>query len=123
MVRKALLKWQRDFRKPPGLIADGRDMGTVVFPAANLKFYLEASIEERAKRRYLQLKDRHFNVTLTSLLAEIEARDIRDKQRVTSPLKPAEDAVVINTTGMGIDEVYEAVIREIKYRNLSNINL
>lgn len=113
-VRAALLDRQRAFCKSPGLVADGRDMGTVVFPGANLKLFLEASAAERAKRRYLQLKDKGQSVTLASLLEEIEARDARDKGRVTAPLKPAEDAVVIDTTGLGIDEVFARVKTEVK---------
>ncbi len=113
-VRLALLGWQRAFRRLPGLVADGRDMGTVVFPDAQLKIYLEASIEERAKRRYLQLKDSNYSVNLQDLMTEIEMRDKRDKQRVVSPLKPAKEAVVIDTTGMAIEAVYERALVEIE---------
>lgn len=115
-VRAALLDKQRAFCKPPGLVADGRDMGTIVFPGAMLKFFLEASVEERAKRRYLQLKDTDQNVTLQNLLTEITARDVRDRGRVASPLIPAKDAVVIDTTGMGIKEVFDCVLNEVKQR-------
>lgn len=115
-VREALLGRLRAFRKPPGLVADGRDMGTVVFKEASLKIYLDASPLERAKRRYLQLKDSAHNVTLQSLLTEIEARDRRDKERVAAPLKPAIDAVVIDTTGLGIEAVFEKVMTEFKQR-------
>jgi CMP/dCMP kinase len=115
-VREALLERQRAFCKLPGLVADGRDMGTVVFPEAFLKVFLTASAVERAQRRYLQLKDTIQDVTLQSLLAEIEERDARDKQRVIAPLKPAEDAVVIDTTGMGIEAVFTEVMAEVKRR-------
>jgi len=115
-IRTALLDKQRAFCQPPGLVADGRDMGTVVFPRAFVKLFLEASVEERAKRRYFQLKDKEQSVTLQSLLEEIAARDARDKSRVTAPLKPAEDAVVIDTTGLGIEEVFDRVMAEVKSR-------
>jgi cytidylate kinase len=115
-VREALLKRQRDFLEPPGLVADGRDMGTVVFPAAPLKFYLEASLEERAKRRYLQLKDTDKSVTLDGILHEIAERDKRDKNRVSAPLSPAKDAVIIDTTGMSISAVFSAVMQIVKQR-------
>lgn len=113
-VREALLGRLRAFAKPPGLVADGRDMGTVVFPEARFKLYLEASAEERAKRRYQQLKAKGQNVNLRSLLQEIEARDARDKGRVSAPLKPAIDAVVIDTTGMGVEAVFEHVMQVIE---------
>lgn len=115
-VRTALLDKQRAFCQPPGLVADGRDMGTTVFPGAIIKFFLEASAEERAKRRYLQLKDVDKSVTLENLLTEIAARDVRDRGRVASPLIPAKDAVVIDTTGMGIKEVFDRVLNEVKHR-------
>ncbi len=115
-VREALLTRQREFRKLPGLIADGRDMGTVVFPEAKIKLYLDASPEERAKRRYWQLKNSAPHVNLTSLLQELEERDARDKQRAIAPLKPAEDALVIDTTGMEIEAVFNHAMRIIKQR-------
>ncbi len=115
-VRTALLDKQRAFCQPPGLVADGRDMGTTVFPGAIIKFFLEASAIERAKRRYLQLKDIDESVTLENLLKEIAARDVRDRGRVASPLMPAKDAVVIDTTGMGIKEVFDRVLDEVKHR-------
>ncbi|WP_372871804.1 (d)CMP kinase [Shewanella sp.] len=105
-VREALLRRQRAFCKAPGLIADGRDMGTVVFPAAPAKLYLTASAEERAQRRYNQLQDKGFDVKIDRLLAEIQERDDRDMNRPVAPLVPAEDALVIDTTGIGIDEVF-----------------
>ena len=101
-VRDALLHRQRQFRQAPGLIADGRDMGTIVFPDAQLKVFLTASAEERAKRRYKQLKEKGINVNLRGLSADIAERDKRDKERVVSPLKAAEDAIVIDTTGIDI---------------------
>ena len=115
-VREALLTRQREFRKLPGLIADGRDMGTVVFPQAKIKLYLDASPEERAKRRYWQLKNSIPHVNLTSLLKELEERDARDKQRAIAPLKPAKDAVVIDTTGMEIEAVFNYAMSIIKQR-------
>ncbi len=101
-VRDALLVRQRQFRQAPGVIADGRDMGTIVFPDAQLKVFLTASAEERAKRRYKQLKEKGINVNLRGLSADIAERDKRDKERVVSPLKAAEDAIVIDTTGIDI---------------------
>ncbi|MGB8633751.1 MAG: (d)CMP kinase [Rhodanobacteraceae bacterium] len=109
-VREALLDKQRSFRHKPGLVADGRDMGTVIFPDAGHKVFLTASANERAKRRYKQLKDKGLAVTLASLLREIEARDARDAQRKVAPLRPAEDAVVIDTTGMPIEVVVDKVL-------------
>ncbi len=105
-VRQALLERQRAFRQPPGLVADGRDMGTVVFPDAKVKLFLTASAEIRAGRRYKQLKEKGLDVSLSALLAEIEARDARDRGRSSSPLRPAEDAVVIDTSELSIDEVF-----------------
>ncbi len=110
-VRQALLERQRAFLKPPGLVADGRDMGTVIFPAADLKIYLEASQRERAERRYKQLKGKGMNVSLEALLRDIEARDARDSGRATSPMRPARDAVSIDTTRMGIAEVVNEIMR------------
>ena len=109
-VRSALKERQRAFRQPPGLVADGRDMGTVIFPDAPYKVFLTASADERAERRYKQLKDKGVSVTLDGLLREILARDARDAQRTVAPLRPAEDAVLIDTTGLSIDEVVERVI-------------
>ncbi len=109
-VRKALVDKQLAFRRPPGLVADGRDMGTVIFSDAPYKVFLTASAEERAKRRYKQLKAKGLNVTLASLLREIEARDVRDASRKIAPLKPAPDAVVIDTTGQPVDAVVAAVL-------------
>jgi cytidylate kinase len=104
-VRQALVELQLSFRKAPGLVADGRDMGTVIFPDAPYKVFLTASAQERARRRYKQLKEKGLSVTLASLLREIEARDARDASRTVAPLKPAADAVLVDTTGMDIDSV------------------
>lgn len=109
-VWDALIEKQRSFRAAPGLVADGRDMGTVIFPDAPWKVFLTASAEERAQRRYKQLKQKGLNVTLAALLREIVARDTRDASRPVAPLKPADDAVVIDTTGTPIDEVVARVL-------------
>lgn len=109
-VRAALKDRQRAFRKEPGLVADGRDMGTVIFPDAAIKVFLTASAEERAQRRYKQLNDKGVSVTLSGLLREILARDARDASRAVAPLRPADDAVTIDTTGLGINEVVERVL-------------
>ncbi len=106
-VRSALLAKQRQFRQSPGLVADGRDMGTVVFPHAELKIFLKASPEIRAKRRHNQLIGKGINANLRALLKEIEVRDMRDSKRSTSPLKPAPDAVVIDSSGMPLQAVFE----------------
>jgi cytidylate kinase len=109
-VREALLERQRSFRRPPGLVADGRDMGTKVFPDAELKIYLTASAEERAKRRHKQLKDKGLNVSLAALSRDIERRDRRDSERTLAPLKPAMDARLLDTTGRTIEEVMRQVL-------------
>ena len=109
-VRTALKDRQRAFRQPPGLVADGRDMGTVIFPDAGIKVFLTASADERAERRYKQLKDKGVSVTLDGLLREILARDARDASRAVAPLRPAEDAVCIDTTGQPIEAVVERVL-------------
>jgi cytidylate kinase len=113
-VRQALVDMQLGFRKGPGLVADGRDMGTVIFPDAAHKVFLTASASERAKRRYKQLKDKGLSVTLAGLQREIEARDERDASRPVAPLKPAEGAVVIDTTGMPIDVVVAKVFAVVR---------
>ena len=110
-VREALLARQRAFRRAPGLIADGRDMGTTVFPSAGLKVFLTASPEERAQRRYKQLKQKGNDVNLPTLLDEIARRDARDGQRGVSPMKPAPEAVVLDTTELDIPQVVERVMR------------
>jgi cytidylate kinase len=108
-IRLALLEKQRQFQQPPGLVADGRDMGTTVFPDALLKIYLTASPEVRAERRYKQLKEKGFDVNLPRLLGEIRERDERDAGRKASPLKPADDACIVDTSDMTIDEVVEHI--------------
>jgi len=110
-VRQALLERQRAFATPPGLVTDGRDMGTVVFPQAILKIYLYASVEERASRRYLQLKQSGNSVRLAQVVDELKQRDQRDTEREHSPMKPAEDAVLIDTTGQTIDQVFTNVVQ------------
>jgi len=115
-VREALLARQRAFLQPPGLIADGRDMGTVVFPDAELKIYLTASPEERAQRRYKQLKDKEIDVNLADLVKELRERDERDMNRLAAPLKPAADAIIIDTTKLNIEQVTEEVMRWVKQR-------
>ncbi|HHZ88044.1 MAG TPA: (d)CMP kinase, partial [Chromatiaceae bacterium] len=112
-VRSALLDTQRRYRLLPGLVADGRDMGTTVFPAAELKIYLEASATERAERRYNQLKQKGLSANLANLKKEIAERDERDANRAVSPLRPADDAVVIDSTQMSIDEVVSRVCRRL----------
>lgn len=109
-VRQALLQRQRNFLQPPGLIADGRDMGTVVFPDAPLKLFLIASAEQRAQRRYKQLKQKGMSVNISDLINDIAERDKRDTQRTIAPLKPASDALVIDTTTLSIKEVMQQVL-------------
>ncbi|WP_269619440.1 (d)CMP kinase [Zhongshania aquatica] len=118
-VRRALLGRQRDFAKAPGLVADGRDMGTVVFTTAPVKIFLTASAEERAERRYNQLKSSGDDVNLATLLGEIRARDKRDSERELAPLKPADDAVHIDSSGLGIEEVFNRVLAEVNARLVS----
>ncbi|MBX3688185.1 (d)CMP kinase [Dokdonella sp.] len=109
-VRTALFDKQRAFQRAPGLVADGRDMGTVVFKDAGCKVFLTASAEERARRRYKQLKDKGLAVTLASLLREIEARDERDATRKVAPLRPAPDAIVIDSTALPVEQVVARVL-------------
>ena len=109
-VREGLRDLQRSFKQPPGLVADGRDMGTVVFTDANVKIYLTASAEARAERRYNQLIDKGISVSLHDLFLRIQARADRDMNRVVAPLKPADVAVTIDSTEMTIDEVFERVL-------------
>jgi cytidylate kinase len=118
-VREALLQRQRAFQEFPGLIADGRDMGTVVFPGAPLKVFLTASVEERARRRYLQLKAKGDDVSLPSLLDEIRVRDERDTQRAVAPLKPAHDAIQLDSTELSIEQVLERILSEVALRDLA----
>ncbi len=108
-VRDALLERQRAFQQPPGLIADGRDMGTVVFPQAELKIYLTASAEERGQRRYKQLIEAGKSANLARIIEDIKARDDRDMNRTVAPLKPAADAIVIDSTSMSINAVFDQV--------------
>jgi cytidylate kinase len=117
-VRAALLGRQRAFCRPPGLVADGRDMGTVVFPQADLKIYLTATPDERALRRYKQLKDKGSGVSLAALSREIAERDLRDSTRKVSPLKAAADAHVIDSTELTIDEVVNRVLELGRNRTL-----
>lgn len=113
-VREALVQRQRDFRQPPGLIADGRDMGTAIFPDAELKIYLTATAEARAQRRYKQLNGKENGASLSALFRDICARDERDASRKASPLRPADDAVVIDTTELDIDGVMQRVLDEVR---------
>ncbi|MDE0279662.1 MAG: (d)CMP kinase [Gammaproteobacteria bacterium] len=109
-VRRALLSWQRNCAMPPGLVADGRDMGTVVFPDADCKIFLTASVEQRAQRRFNQLRQKGFDVNIHRLFEEISERDRRDAGRRVSPLRPAEDAVLLDTTELTIDQAVEVVL-------------
>lgn len=115
-VRAALLHRQQNFAQHPGLIADGRDMGTVVFPTAPLKIFLDASAEERAKRRQLQLQLKGINVNFDNLLQEIQDRDFRDRNRPVAPLRPADDAILIDSTSMSIDAVFNRVLQLVNQR-------
>jgi CMP/dCMP kinase len=117
-VRSALLQRQRAFAQPPGLVADGRDMGTVVFPGADLKIFLTASADERALRRYKQLKDKGSDVSLPALSREITERDLRDSTRTVAPLKPAPDAEVIDSTGLTIEQVIDRLMALGRRRSL-----
>lgn len=113
-IREALLRRQRAFQQEPGLVADGRDMGTVVFPDAIVKIFLTASAEARAERRYAQLKAKGMDVNIARLLTDIKARDERDTQRSVAPLVPAEDAILIDSTTMDINQVFEKAMEVIK---------
>jgi cytidylate kinase len=117
-VRDALLGRQQAFAVEPGLVADGRDMGTVVFTQAPLKIYLTASAEERARRRYNQLKEKGFGANLAALVEDIRNRDARDMNRDVAPLKPADDALVIDSTDMTIDDVLHRILDEARRRTL-----
>ncbi|MDF1637203.1 MAG: cytidylate kinase [Alcanivorax sp.] len=117
-VRDALLARQRVFAEAPGLVADGRDMGTVVFTSAPLKIYLTASAEERARRRFEQLKEKGFDATLATLVEDIRTRDDRDMNREVAPLRPADDAVVIESTTLTVDEVVNRILEEAAARQL-----
>jgi cytidylate kinase len=109
-VRAALLDRQRAFARPPGLVADGRDIGTVVFPDAPLKIFLTASAEERARRRHKQLKEKGLTVTIAGLSQEIRERDLRDSSRSVAPLRPAVDAILLDSTGLTIEQVVDQVL-------------
>jgi len=113
-VRQALLGWQRDYAREPGLVADGRDMGSVVFPQAEVKIFLTAASEERAQRRYKQLKEKGFDVNLRSLISEIEERDLRDRSRAVAPLKAPAAALEVDSTGLSIDEVFARVLERVR---------
>jgi len=115
-VREALLERQRRFAEPPGLVADGRDMGTVVFPEAPLKIFLTASLEERANRRYKQLKEQGLSANIQALLRELAERDERDANRPVAPLRPAEDAVILDCTELSINQVFEQVLSLVQER-------
>ena len=108
-IREALLRRQRGFKQAPGLVADGRDMGTVVFPEAQVKIFLTASAEERADRRFKQLKDKGHDVNVSRLLADIKARDERDANRTVAPLVPAKDALILDSTKLDIEQVLERI--------------
>ena len=110
LVRKALLERQRAYCGPPGLVADGRDMGTIVFPAATLKVFLTASVSERAGRRYKQLKEKGIDANLAALSRDLSDRDARDATRAVAPLAPAEDAKLLDSTGRTIEEVVAMVL-------------
>lgn len=115
-VRSALLQMQRRSRKAPGLVADGRDMGTEVFPDAQTKVFLTASAEVRAQRRFKQLKQKGFDVNLARLLKSIQDRDVRDSSRTASPLKPADDAIVLDTSDLTVDEVVLRIVSLVNNR-------
>jgi len=119
LVRQALLERQRAFRQFPGLVTDGRDMGTVVFPDAYIKIFLTASAQERAERRYQQLHKMGINASIGAILSEIEQRDVRDQTRLIAPLKPAADAICIDTSGLTVNQVMHqllAIVAQIKVR-------
>ncbi|MGH1540511.1 MAG: (d)CMP kinase [Arenicella sp.] len=113
-VRAALLQLQREFRQSPGLVADGRDMGTTVFPDASYKVFLTASAEVRAQRRFDQLQQKGFNVSIARLLESIQERDARDSGRSASPLLPADDAIIIDTSALSIEQVNAQILGLIK---------
>jgi cytidylate kinase len=112
-VRDSILTLQKSFQRAPGLVADGRDMGTVIFPQAATKIFLDASAEVRANRRYKQLKNKGLSVNLRDLLAQIQERDARDRGRAVAPLKPAADALIIDSTQMTVEEVLQMIMTEV----------
>jgi cytidylate kinase len=113
-VRAALLEWQRACARDPGLVADGRDMGSVVFPDAPLKVFLTANPQERARRRYKQLKEKGIDVSLADLVKEIRERDERDRNRPVAPLKPPVGALELDSTGLSVDEVFDRVLKAVR---------
>ena len=115
-VRSALLSLQRGFRRPPGLVADGRDMGTVVFPESPYKVFLTATAEARAERRYKQLKEKGFDVSLASLFGDISKRDARDAARAVAPLRPAADAIELDSTALDVASVVQRVLELVQAR-------
>ena len=114
-VRSGLLQWQRDYAQAPGLVADGRDMGTVVFPRAELKIFLTATPEERAQRRYKQLKEKGIDVNVAALVEEIRERDERDRNRSVAPLKPSDDAFEVESTTLSIEGVVEVILDRVRH--------
>ena len=117
-VRESVLDLQRQAQRTPGLVADGRDMGTRIFPQAELKVFLDASAEERAQRRYKQLKNKGLSVSLRGLLEQIQERDARDRGRTVAPLRPADDALIIDSTSMSIEAVFDRVMEAVRHLNL-----
>ena len=115
-LRETVLDLQRDFRRPPGLVADGRDMGTIVFPNADLKIFLDASAEARAERRYNELKNKGFDVNLPLLLEQMLQRDKKDSERSVAPLIPAEDSILIDSSGLSILDVTKSVLDLVKQK-------
>ena len=118
LVRKALMARQRAFQQAPGLVTDGRDMGTIIFPDATLKIFMTADPVERANRRYNELKSKGIDVNLPTVLEALTKRDTRDEERTTAPLKPAADAVMIDTTSLGIEETFQLVWQQVVARDL-----
>jgi cytidylate kinase len=113
-----LLAWQRQFQQQPGLIADGRDMGTMVFPCAKVKIFLTAQPEERAKRRYKQLKEKGIDANMPAILQELNLRDARDQNRQVAPLLPAEDALVIDTSNLSVSDVVSVILAHKKNKRI-----
>lgn len=120
VVRQALARPQRDAAKAPGLVADGRDMGTVVFPDAALKIYLTATVRARAERRYKQLKEKGESVNLPRLFRDLEKRDQRDTNRAVAPLEPAADAILLDSTDLSVDQVLKKILKLVEEKNLAN---
>ena len=118
-VRAALLDRQRAYARPPGLVADGRDMGTVVFPAATAKVFLTASADARAERRYKQLIEKGISASLTALVADMQARDARDSGRAVAPLQPAPDALLLDTTELGVEAAVQAVLNHYRAQRVT----